>query len=897
MARSDPFTAAEVARYYAAYAPEIRQHGPEWRGPCPIHKGTHDSFAVAPETGLWTCHSQCGRGGSILDLEMALSGVDLKQALAEVNQFVGRSNGACSKQRRMIATYDYTDESGQLLFQCLRYEPKGFSQRRPDGRGGSIPNLSGVRRVLYRLPNLASACTILVAEGERDVHTLESLGFVATCNPMGAGKWRPEYAEALRGKEVVVFPDNDEPGRKHADQIVRSLAGIASSVRVVTVAIGKDVSDWVAEGATRDVIEAAIRGSEKRPFGAERKKQERPDDPPDSEAGLQYVGQPYLAHQGSLYVWKNAREGHKVPVKVANFVARIIADHVADDGAEQSRMFTVQAELAGRTVTADIPAKDFKAMNWIADKLGGMAIVLPGQSEHTRAAIQTLSGNIPQRSSYSHTGWRRIDGENYYLHCGGAIGRGGNRDDICVSLEDKLPNYQFPSLPNGNAQIAAIRASLRMLDVTLDRLTFPVYAAVWRSILGAATFSVHIAGSSGAGKSQLAALAQQHFGAAMDGDNLPASWLGTANATGTLAFYAKNAILVVDDFVPAGNAASQQKLHSEADKLLRAQGNSAGRRRLSSDGRLLGNRPPRGLILSTGEDTPRGKSLNARMVLLHFPRGAMDWAALSTCQELAATGEFASATVAYIQWLAPRLQAVQEKMSSQRFAKRREAEPDAVHMRTPENLYGLEFGLATFLEFAESVAAITSDEAKALARRGEKAFREAVAGEERKHADNEPSRVFLRLVRAAIAMGKAHLASPKGTAPDGERSWGWYAPAGTAEKQGRGAKIGWVKGEEMLLLPEAAHSVAARLGQEQGEPLPGSLDIIKRDLKEQRLLLKTDERRRTITIRRTVENEQQDVLLLTYDSFQRACGGGADNADIADNADTEADGEYIEAES
>jgi hypothetical protein len=101
----------------------------------------------------------------------------------------------------------------------------------------------------------------------------------------------------------------------------------------------------------------------------------------------------------------------------------------------------------------------------------------------------------------------------------------------------------------------------------------------------------------------------------------------------------------------------------------------------------------------------------------------------------------------------------------------------------------------------------------------------------------------------------------------------------------------------MLLLPEAAHSVAARLGQEQGEPLPGSLDIIKRDLKEQRLLLKTDERRRTITIRRTVENEQQDVLLLTYDSFQRACGGGADNADIADNADTEADGEYIEAES
>src|ERR1019366_2034922 len=222
------------------------------------------------------------------------------------------------------------------------------------------------------------------------------------------------------------------------------------------------------------------------------------------------------------------------------------------------------------------------------------------------------------------------DGENYYLHAGGAIGPAGNRTDICVSLQDKLPNYRLPDPPSGPELISAIRVTLQMLDVTLDRLTFPVYAAIWRSILGSATFSVHIAGSSGAGKSQLAALAQQHFGAAMDGDNLPASWLGTANATGTLAFYAKDAILVVDDFVPAGNAASQQKLHSEADKLLRAQGNSAGRRRLSSDGRLLGNPPPRGLILSTGEDTPRRKSLNARMVLLHFPRGAMDWAALST---------------------------------------------------------------------------------------------------------------------------------------------------------------------------------------------------------------------------------------------------------------------------
>jgi hypothetical protein len=436
-----------------------------------------------------------------------------------------------------------------------------------------------------------------------------------------------------------------------------------------------------------------------------------------------------------------------------------------------------------------------------------------------------------------------------------------------------------------------------VLDVTLDRLTFPVYAAIWRSILGAATFSIHVAGSSGVGKSQLAALAQQHFGPAMDADNLPASWLGTANATGMLAFHAKDTLLVVDDFVPAGNTASQQKLHNEADRLLRAQGNSAGRRRLSSDGRLLANRPPRGLILSTGEDTPRGKSLNARMVLLHFPRGAMDWAKLTTCQQSAAEGEFAQAAAAFIQWLSARLQAVQHRMSTQRLAQRQTAEPEAVHMRTPENLYGLHFGFATFLDFAEDTGAITAGERTALAQRAESAFREVVAGEARKHTDNEPSRIFLRLVRATITMGKAHLASPKGTAPDDERSWGWYTPAGNGEKQGRGSKIGWVKDGEILLLPEAAHAVAAKLAQEQGEPLPGSLDIIKRDLKERGFLLRTDEKRRTITVRRTVENEQQDVLLFNYDSFQRASSEGADNADNADNGSAEPDVGHPEAQS
>ena len=111
------------------------------------------------------------------------------------------------------ATYDYCDESGVLLFQVCRYSPKGFRQRRPDGNGGWLWNINGVRRVLYRLPELIAAppgATIWVPEGEKDVDLLRSLGLVSTTNPGGASKrgtkWLPEYNEYLAGGTSCFCP-------------------------------------------------------------------------------------------------------------------------------------------------------------------------------------------------------------------------------------------------------------------------------------------------------------------------------------------------------------------------------------------------------------------------------------------------------------------------------------------------------------------------------------------------------------------------------------------------------------------------------------------------------------------------------------------------------------------
>jgi hypothetical protein len=128
---------------------------------------------------------------------------------------------------RIVATYDYRDEGGTLRFQVVRLrDPKSFRQRRPDGRGGWIWNLEGVAPLLYRLPELLAADPtewVFIVEGEKDVDTLWALGLVATTNPGGAGKWRPEFNRWLVGRRVVLLPDNDAPGKNHMEMIATCL--------------------------------------------------------------------------------------------------------------------------------------------------------------------------------------------------------------------------------------------------------------------------------------------------------------------------------------------------------------------------------------------------------------------------------------------------------------------------------------------------------------------------------------------------------------------------------------------------------------------------------------------------------------------------------------------------
>lgn len=247
-----------------AQFPGAKKTASGWQTKCPAHDDKVASLSISvQEDGkvLLYCHAGC-------ELRDILRAVDLKMT----DLFPAASeDGPRTPGRSIAATYDYTDANGKLEYQVVRFQPKGFSQRRrevtPNGTQW-IWNVKGVTRYLFRLPRVKAAIaekqTVYVVEGEKDVLTLEQMGLTATCNAGGAGKWLKPYSQQLAGADVVILPDNDLPGKGHAELVALSLNGLAARVRVVELPdlpLKGDVTDWVRAGGTaeelREIVDSA----------------------------------------------------------------------------------------------------------------------------------------------------------------------------------------------------------------------------------------------------------------------------------------------------------------------------------------------------------------------------------------------------------------------------------------------------------------------------------------------------------------------------------------------------------------------------------------------------------------------------------------------------------------
>lgn len=230
---------------------------------CPAHadgkKIGRQSLHVSEKDGkiLLHCYASCQTEDVVAKL-----GLTMKNLFAEDKP---RQE---TQKKELTATYNYTDPAGDILYQVLKFrEPNGkktFQQRRPDPDkpGGWLWNMQGVDPLPYRLPELLVAlkrnATIFIPEGEKDCDSLAKIGLTATSNHGGAGKWKEVHSRYFpTGAEVVILPDNDDPGRQHAEKVARSLTARDCQVKVLELPDlpeKGDVSDWLISGGTREKL-------------------------------------------------------------------------------------------------------------------------------------------------------------------------------------------------------------------------------------------------------------------------------------------------------------------------------------------------------------------------------------------------------------------------------------------------------------------------------------------------------------------------------------------------------------------------------------------------------------------------------------------------------------------
>lgn len=547
-------------------------------------------------------------------------------------------------------------------------------------------------------------------------------------------------------------------------------------------------------------------------------------------------------------------------VQLTNYRASIASNIQLDDGVEARREFEIEAELMGRTFRFAVPASEFASMDWPIERLGSAAITFPNQRDYARTAIQSFSMTAEERCIYTHTGWRKVDGSWLFLHAGGAINGTGAVSDVNVRLSGAMTRYELRPPARPDAIGPAVKASLHLVELGPPSISFPLLAATCRAVFGEADFALHLAGETGAFKSEVAALHQQHFGAAMNRLNLPGAWSSTGNALEVLAFHAKDTLFVIDDFAPQGSGADVARYHAAADRVFRAAGNHAGRARLDSTAKLREPKPPRSLILSTGEDIPRGQSVRARLMILELTKGGINAGRLSECQRDAQEGLYADAMGGFVKWLAAHYEDARSRFAQKVADYRARALRNPAHARTPDIVANLQAGFELYLDFSAVSGAIDATERDRLAYRCWEALSEAAAAQTKHHAATDPTARFLDLLRSVLTSGRAHLVARNGGEPDREPgSCGWrrdnsgkWAPLGDC--------IGWVEGDDLYLEPTASYRVAQVAGRDVGEVLAVSPQTLKKRLHEKNLLASVDRARKTLTIRRTLGGSSKDVL-------------------------------------
>lgn len=575
----------------------------------------------------------------------------------------------------------------------------------------------------------------------------------------------------------------------------------------------------------------------------------------------------YWVNAGCCLYKDHHEEG---PRCLCNFLARLDEEIIYHEGNKSVHHLTISGRVMDDEEKADgsarwpdgkplptitIPASDFAAMGWVAEKWGMQPVVFPvaGADKDIRTAIQ-IASKPTKRHVYTHTGWAQVKGDKAYLTTTGAITGKGLDVDVEVQLPAELQRY---ALPEPKADAEAFRQSLRLVNAGPPQVMWPLLAATYRVPCGPCDFAIHVAGRSGTFKSELTSLFQSHFGAGMDARHLPASWLSTSNAVEALAYRAKNALMVVDDFVPTGTAYHVRNLQKMADNLFRGQGNQAGRSRLTDVSNLQTTYYPRGLIISTGEDIPEGFSVRGRMLILELQPGSITTEKLTQAQ--ARRDMFPQAMADWIQWLA-----TNEIDIAYRAKQLRDDYLGVGHPRTPAILGELIATLEYLASYNDQLQAVPAATMHDILTKGKAAI--LICGEQQKeHLEAaDPTDALMDTIRQLLGANMTHVQHRAGGVPEDAERWGWTVskkPGILPDYKPNGPRLGWIDQDagEFLLDPQNL----VLLKKHSGGKLAITPQTLMKRLVESGKIIRRDSNRGKNTARVTCDGHPRAVIVLS----------------------------------
>ena len=563
----------------------------------------------------------------------------------------------------------------------------------------------------------------------------------------------------------------------------------------------------------------------------------------------------FVVQDGAIYYVKppGPRDNSPTPVRLCNFSAKVIDEVLADDGVtEASRLFTIELKLTNGAVKIipDLSASEFINMHWPIEYGGVTACVVSGH-RHTdllREAIQTLSGEVPERRLFAHVGWRKVDGVWVFLHAG--------RTDLSVNLPPPLNRYALPlDVPD---PLIGIGTSLALIDVCDRKVSLALLAFTYLAPLCeflSPDFMVYLVGPTGSMKSELSGVFQAHYGP-FDRKQLPGSWESTPNALEKQLSDAKDVLTVIDDYAPRSDQGAQSQLNRTAQRIIRGVGNQSGRGRLASN---LKHRPtytPRGLLLTSGEDLPPGQSIVARMLTIPLERDAVDLPTLSRAQ--ASLGVLPEAMATYLSWLQPQLDDLPDQLKIRFIAHRSLFQNATHHLRMAEILAYLYLGTELMLEFFQTYGALTDAEAENLKQESVAAFNELGNQHRLRLAESDPAETYMTTIATLLAQDRCYIANSNRTEPS----------------QGL---IGWTDGSYYYLLPDAARTAVTAYLREGGIHFATTAHGLNGALKARGVLIPGPGNR--LTVLKTLGGRRRRVMQILVSAFDAQDEMGPDAED------------------